>query len=301
MQDVPAGLNGWFKVVLDGDSCSPCREVPVTVVFSEVTSGEDKVVVVTGNNGRSYVTGNGRTAVLCSSSGLDTEVMIHEGGHFALGAGDEYHERDGSRPVERERPGEYSRMAQDASGRLLEFHDRHFNFALAFLRSIYPACNPRMERTRLGAVEFTIPVRMFGMGAFSGGTGDAGISLGLQLGIPLTTMRRASFMVGPEFSFLTTNAEFLVGVRAGIEGRLPLGFGNSIGLNAFGQAGLGIDLPATGPALVGGFAGGGAGINFRFFDNNLLIGVEGGVGVYNIGLGSKEDRFWAGVVVGGSL
>jgi hypothetical protein len=266
-----------------------------------VTSGEDNTVVVTGNSGRSYVSGDDRTIALCSSSGLDTEVMIHEGGHFALGTGDEYHEGDGSRPVERERPGEYSRMAQDAPGRLLEFHDRHFNFALAFLRSIYPACTPRLERTRTGGIEFTIPFRMFGMGSLGGGTGDFGISLGLQLGIPLTAMRRASFMIGPEFSFLAANREFLAGLRAGIEGRFPLGFGSSIGLNAFGQGGVDVNLPATGSPFAGGYAGGGAGINFRFLDNSFLIGVEGGAGVYDIGLRSEEGRFWTGLVIGGSM
>ena len=310
---ITEGINGWYTVILDGDSCSPCKEVPVTVEFTEVTSGAaDRTVIITANEGRSYA---GSTTIgLCDEN--DTEVLIHEAGHFALGIGDEYHEEDAKRPEERERPGEYSRMAQDAPGRLLEFHDRHFNFAEVFLRSVYPACNPRLHRTRNGPVEFTINVGI-PQTYFTDKGNDLGFSLGLQFGIPLTTMRHLSLTLGPNFTYLLQDQQFLAGFRVGLEGRIPLGFVGSLNLKGFGEAGGSVDFKSSEPyskpltpygttPKYGGYAEAGGGVGLKF-GNIFNVSIEAAGGALDLGRTSKDgkdakvDYFRTGLLLGGSF
>jgi hypothetical protein len=303
MNDVPAALNGWYRVVLDGKSCSSCREVPVVVQFTQVSSGPaDRTVVVTGNNGRSYVTGDGSTVALCGSDAQDSDILTHEAGHFALGAGDEYHETEGQRPAERERLGEYSRMAQDAPNRLLEFHERHFAFAAAFMRAMYPACQPRLERVRSAKVEFTIP---FGMYGFSPkiGQGDGALSLGLQLGIPLMRMRRLSLTLGPTFSYLILNKDFLAGFRAGLEGRVSLGnlgpLGTAgLGFRAFGEGGAKVDFSKPlRSSSVGSYLEAGVGLDFRLGEQGKF-GLEAAKGAFDPGGTSAVDYYRFGARIG---
>lgn len=287
LTDLPAALNGWYSVMLDGTGCGACREVPVRVEFTEVTSGTaDRTVIVTGNSGRSYVSGDGSTVGVCGGSGGEsTSTLIHEGGHFALGIGDEYHEDQGTRPTERERLGQHSRMAQDAPSRLLEFHERHFAFAEAFMRSMYPTCQPRLRRTRSAAVEFNFFLNE-GFLSPDGGSGDPAFSLGVQFGIPLLPMRRLSLMLGPNFTYLATSQDFMAGFRAGLQGRVTLGrlgpLGTAgLGFRAFGEGGARFDFSrpsvTTTPYLEGG-----GGLDLRLSDQ-FRIGVEAARGVMDVG------------------
>ena len=293
LTEVPRAINDTYKVVLGG-TCAPCREVPVVAEFTEVTTGADRTVVVTGNRGRSYVSGDGSTVAVCGGSGGEsTSTLIHEGGHFALGWGDEYHESEGSRPTERERLGEYSRMAQDAPARLLEWHDRHFAFAAAFLRSVYPACAPTLVRTRTPAVEIELTFAETGL-LPERGSGDLALSVGLQFGFPLLPMRRLSLMVGPNFTYLTTNQDFMAGFRMGLQGQIPVGnlgplgtFG--LGARAFGEAGTRFDFSGASPDVVPYLEGGG-GVDLRFFDNLFRLGVEAARGVMDPG-GIGSDSY----------
>lgn len=292
LTEVPAAINGSYKVALGG-TCAPCREVPVVAEFSEVTTGPaDRTVVVTGNSGRSYVSGDGSTVGICGGGGGEsTSTLIHEGGHFALGWGDEYHEDQGSRPRERERLGQYSRMAQDAPARLLEWHDRHFAFAAAFLRSVYPACTPRLERTRTPAVEIELTLSETGL-LPERSSGDLAISVGLQFGFPILPLRRLSLMVGPNFTYLVTNQDFMAGFRMGLMGQVPVGnvgpLGTiGLGARAFGEAGTRFDFSGASPSVTPYLEVGG-GLDLRL-NNMLRVGFEAARGVMNPGgIGSES-------------
>ena len=292
LTDVQAAFNDTYKVLLDG-TCAPCREVPVVAEFTEVTTGADRTVVVTGNRGRSYVSGDGSTVAVCGGRGGEsTSTLIHEGGHFALGWGDEYHESEGSRPRERERLGEYSRMAQDAPARLLEWHDRHFAFAAAFLRSVYPACTPSLQRTRTPPVEIELTLGETGL-IPERGSGDLALSAGLQFGFPILPMRRLSLMVGPNFTYLVTNQDFMAGFRMGLAGQVPLGnlgplgtFG--LGVRAFGEAGTRFDFSGASPGVVPYLEAGG-GLDLRF-NHSFRFGFEAARGVMDPG-GTGSESF----------
>lgn len=295
MRELPGTLNNWFNVELNAGECGPCRSIPIVFDFTEVAgAGADFTVIVTANNGRSYV-GNGEIA-LCGSDAGDMDILTHEGGHFALGWGDEYHENEAKRPVERERLGEHSRMAQDAPNRLLEFHPRHFAFATAFLQSVYPGCNPQLRRTRPAIIDFTVP---FTTSYYSRARGnDLGFSLGLQLGIPLTTMRTLSLQLGPQLSYLVDNGEFLAGFRMGL--RVQSGGEYAVAGRVFGETGALFDLDGTdrGPF---GYAEAGAGVDFRIAfppAYYMNLSVEGAYGTHGIGSENQGEAFRLGAGIG---
>ncbi len=292
LTEVPPGLNGWYSVVLDGTSCAPCRTVPVTVEFVEVAATDataDQTVIVTDNSGRSYANyGTGdRQVGLClgTGGGASTSTLIHEAGHFALGWGDEYHESDAERPRERERLGQFSRMAQDAPSGLQEWHERHFAFAVAFLRGVYPACQPRLERTRRAPLEVEFTLGETGV-IPDRGSGDLALSLGVQLGIPLRPMRRLSLMLGPNFTYLVTSQDFMAGFRLGLQSRVTLGnlgpLGTAgLGFRAFGEGGARFDFSSPGIHPTP-YAEGGVGLDLRLGDQ-FRVGFEAARGVMDAG------------------
>ncbi|HEX5168484.1 MAG TPA: DUF4157 domain-containing protein, partial [Cyclobacteriaceae bacterium] len=176
-------LNGWFNVRLGNPQIAGCKSsiIPIRVMVTQVTNNPDYIIIITGNSGRSYVRGN--NMVMCGSDASDEGVITHEGGHFVLGHGDEYHEKTVPRPKSRERLGQYSVMAQDAPGRLQEFLERHFNFASEFMNSAFPGCKASLVRgSRDQAIEANFYLQTGALITPSGG--GLMYSLGTQFGIP---------------------------------------------------------------------------------------------------------------------
>jgi Domain of unknown function (DUF4157) len=234
------GLNGWFRLRLTNAPTHPCndRNMAIIVQATEVTSDPDVTVVLTANEGRSYVSGDDTQCVLCNNPSYD--VLVHESGHMTLGWGDEYSERD-HRPAERERLTDGSRMAQVGPERLQVFHERHFAFVPEFIRHIIPGCTASLifgDRPRFTPIFYP----SFGLGYIGGGgLGGAYMSLGLDMGIPLDHLRRTQILLGgrltglleggPNFQQLTA---LLYGVRLSFLGtfnptifnqQLPVGVG----------------------------------------------------------------------------
>jgi hypothetical protein len=231
------GLNGWFRLRLTNAPNHPCndRNMAIVVQATEVTSDPDVTVVITANQGRSYVSGDDTQCVLCNNPSYD--VMVHESGHMTLGHGDEYSERS-RRSAASERLTDGSRMAQVGPERLQVFHERHFAFVPEFIRHIIPGCTASLifgDRPR-----FT-PIFYFNAGAgyLGGGLGGFYYTAGLDMGIPLDTLRRTQILIGPHVSglFDLSNERILAllyGVRLGLMGtfsptilnqQLPIGVG----------------------------------------------------------------------------
>jgi hypothetical protein len=306
-------LNDWYNIHLSNASSSPCNDhdIPIQVDVTEVTSGEDYTVIITGASGRSYVSFTNHQVVLCDDPGSGT--MAHEGGHMALGANDEYGERSEPwRPAERERETDFSWMARSGRDRLSIFHARHFSFATAFLQRVYPNCTATLVETgrRRWTPEFNLS---FG----AGGTGNQYpalyYSLGLQMGIPLTRLRSLVLNVGPvgtiQLGFDTNNTiALLAGFRLGLSGSVDATILNRrfpIGLGAYGEAGAGFILSTTTPSfprpgdrppLTGRvpYLETGASIGYR----GNLFSVEGtaGVGVIDPGNPAQMEYFRVGLV-----
>jgi hypothetical protein len=249
MSSLQSGINNWYKVRLGNPTPTGCTasEIPIRVILTQVAANPDYTIVITGNDGRSYVRGN--QMVMCGSDASDSDIIIHEGGHFILGHGDEYHESTAARPRSRERLGQYSRMAQDAPPRLLEFYERHFNFASEFMNTTFPGCQASLTRGSQGGRIEIAPYLSVGVMSTSLAGNYAFLSLGTQFGIPLTTMRRLSLMIGPNlnlvglgtsFSSPTQISALMLGVRAGLNYRTGIGYaGGSWSFNAgiYGEGG----------------------------------------------------------------
>jgi hypothetical protein len=303
MSALPEGLNNWYKVHLGNPQPTGCTisEIPIRVVLTQVAANPDYTIVITGNNGRSYVSGN--RMVMCGSDASDSDVIVHEGGHFILGHGDEYHERSAVRPRSRERLGEYSRMTQDAPGRLQAFYERHFHFASEFMNTAFPGCQATLVRGSQGSATEIIPYLQLG-GFSTPSDGGLLVSAGVQFGIPLTTMRGLSFMLGPNFNYALGSGfssgpyninALMMGIRAGLNARAT--FGNALGstwslnLGIHGEGGLLRNFASTPGALPGGtftpYAeyGGNLGIQI---DSQVFFGAEGARGIISPG-GSNPD------------
>jgi hypothetical protein len=309
MRVLPEGLNNWFKIRIGNPSAMPAcasTEIPITVNVAQVAANPDYTIVITANNGRSHVTGDQTRMVMCGTDVSDEDTIIHEGGHFILGHGDEYHESSAVRPSSRERLGEYSRMAQDAPGRLQEFYRRHFNFAVEFMNSAFPNCQATLVRgSQGGAIEYT-PNLSLGV-LTTPETPAFYASLGLQFGIPLTQMRRLSLALGPNFTYLggiTPSNRYnlsalMMGFRAGLSyrsGSVSV-LGSSLGLSAgiHGEAGGLINFAANAGALPAGrltpYAEGGGHVGISL-DSQLSMGLEGAGGVITPGEGNPDITFY---------
>lgn len=304
-----SNLNGWFSIRLGNPQVAGCRAptVPIRVIVTQVTSNPDYTVIITGNSGRSYVSGN--TMVMCGSDVSDESIITHEAGHFVLGHGDEYHERTVPRPRSRERLGQYSYMAQDAPPRLLEFLERHFNFASEFMNTAFPGCNASLvQGTRERAIEANFYLNE---GLFVTSSNSAlMLSLGAKFGIPLTPMRRLSLQLGPNVNLLVGDMTALMaGVRAGLEYKTGIGHalgstwgfraglhGEAGGMLNFGPGGEG--LPRTN--VINTYVEGGANLGLSF-DSRFFVGAEGGIGKISNPSTSEIRYYHLGLTFGVSI
>ncbi len=306
MKVLPDGLNNWFRIRIGNSSAVPgCTSpyIPIRVIVNQVNSNPDYTIVITANNGRSYVSGSQNQMVLCGSDVSSDETIIHEGGHFILGHGDEYHEDQASRPRSRERLGQYSKMAQDAPARLQAFYRRHFNFAVQFMNSAFPNCQASLkEGTKGHEIEYSLQLNE---GLFS--TSELStlyFSLGTQFGIPITKMRKLSLALGPNLTYLLNSSSstdkyklnsLMLGFRLGLNYRSGsvytrlgnLGFTAGIHveggelLNFADNAGQVPKNLLTPYAEVGGYAG-------TFIDSRWFFGFEGASGVISSEVGNPD-------------
>lgn len=185
---VNAGLNGAFALRISGCQANCAgTDIPIEVAATRGSNNPDATISVVNRDGR------GDAATMCVANGLDRWFAVHEGGHQALGAGDEYRER--SRRLRRQNPtwARDERVRSDSSqmgthGRLRVFHERHFRFAQVYVQSILPDCTVELVRVREPAIDFRLDVDMGYVRSFSG-TNLFGIGVGAGLGIPLTPDR----------------------------------------------------------------------------------------------------------------
>ncbi|SAL80267.1 hypothetical protein AWB71_06084 [Caballeronia peredens] len=256
-----ARLNGWFEVHLEGTGCPRgCagRNIPIRVRVGTSSSAKgvsrapNSTVTPVNRPGRSYV--SGEDIVLCmGDTDLDSTIP-HEAVHFVLSHGDEYLEKEseaakdpkGHYSPEREIEGDSSLAgSQLEHGRFSMLHERHFQFATAFLEGRYPGCRATLVPLSRPAVfpEFHATL---GMGyARIGGLGGFYESLAAEFGIPLERIRRWQLTVGPRATWMpslpsesASRGAFLLGVRLGVEYRSSPGQGG-FRLGAFGELGHG--------------------------------------------------------------
>ena len=298
IQTLNEDLNGWYTVTFDGCESNRChgRDMPIQVQVTEASAGAraDYEVAIANREGRScvddsnYRTG-GTGTVLLYAQGLERGTMAHEGGHMALGHGDEYREEEQpgpARPEDRVREGDWSRMGSHASfGRFSLMHERHFQFVPFFLNQVRPGCNARLvEMTRPPQIDVTIELGV-GYASFAGLAGRTGglyYGLGVSLGVPLSRQREWEMIVGLQGRFLAELEErnrlaFLLGVRLGLEHTFsPSSGGFTTG--GFGEAGVGWM-----PGGFGGYAEGGGYLGYTppplSGGLRIPLRVEGAVGI----------------------
>jgi hypothetical protein len=137
-------------------------------------------------------------------------------------------------------------------------------------------------------------------------------SLGTQFGIPLTSMRRVSLLLGPRISYLTDLEETKVlmgGIRAGLNYRKGIGktgdtlwgfhaglHGELGGLKNFGSPKSESLFPGKD---IGTYVEGGANIGISL-DSRLFVGAEAAIGRIS-SAGTDIDTFRVGFSVGVSL
>jgi hypothetical protein len=289
-------LNGWYAVRFEGCERNPChgREMPIEVRVTEVSGGAraDYEVAIANLEGRScvddanYVAGGATPAtVLLYASGLDSGTMSHEGGHMALGHGDEYHdpEQPGVRSETSVREGDYSRMAsENRFGRFALMHERHYAFVPAFLNHVRPGCNAQLvEVARPAQVEIRIA---FGAG-YAGFLNRGGVSsgeylgLGLELGLPLSRLREWEFILGVHGRMLAELEDakriaFLLGVRFGLEHTFTPSLGGFTA-GAFGEGGR--SWLSGGGSQDGTYLEGGGYLGYASSPTRLLGGGNRGI------------------------
>jgi hypothetical protein len=294
-------LNGWYKVRLDGCADNPChgREMPIEVQVTEVSAGTqaDYDVAVANMEGRScvddtnYKSGASPGMVLLYADGLDRSTMSHEGGHMALGIGDEYRETEAPSPgdEDRVREDDWSRMGSHSSyGRFVLMHRRHFGFVPAFLNRVRPGCNASLvEVERPTLLDFRFDFRA-GYAGFPGPSGvESGfyLELGLDMGVPLNRLREWELILGLRGRMLaeledTPRIALLLGIRAGLErtftpssGGLYLGGYGEIGPAWFNTR------SSSGSLTDGAYAEGGAYLGYDFGGSSALrLRLEGAYG-----------------------
>jgi hypothetical protein len=283
------GLNGWFRLRLTNAPNHACdgRNIPIIVQAVEVTSDPDVTVILTANQGRSYVSSDRAECVLCNNPAY--AVLVHESGHMTLGWGDEYSER-GHRPAERERLTDNSLMAQVGPERLQVFNERHFAFVPEFIRHIIPGCTASLifgDRPRYTPI-FYPSLSMSGIG---GGMGGLWIGLGLDMGIPLDTLRRTEILIGPRAGLLLGSGgntlAFLYGLRLGLSGTFDTRLFNQqlpISVGTHMELGGGREIGGFRPTLPQNFSymEMGASLGIRVPDAGFDFRIETGVGALNL-------------------
>ena len=247
-----------------------------------MTSNPNYWVAIANQTGRSCTSTPGPSStgvVRLDEHTMSEHRMAHEGGHMALGTGDEY--PNPGAPVERERVGDWSLMAyHDAFAGWALLHERHFAFAPAFLRQVLPACTPRL-------VEVSRPVSIELRGSFTLGysyyAGGHGAVLGGGLDIGLTGSRQRGWeallgLHGSMLSRLDQNARiaFLAGARLSLEGDFARSAGG-FRAGAYGELGVGaFSDPSTGGYQRGAYGELGGVVGYT--SPGLFIGAEGAYG-----------------------
>ncbi|TCV86753.1 eCIS core domain-containing protein [Sulfurirhabdus autotrophica] len=246
LANVNRGLNGWFNVRLSGAGCpGSCagRLLPINVVAREETAHPDTTITVVNRGGRA------NSGTICAKS-WNSSTAVHEGGHQALGVGDEYPEADESlratapqwfRPERVRR--DYSAMGPDEHSRFAMFQERHFNAVKIFLENAFPNCSANLQAQPRPVIPDYRIVLGGGYASLSGTSGSF-FEAGLRVGIPLDRLRRWEFVLGPQINMFSTSggqryaSAFLLGARLGLE-RSTGEAGHGFTAGAFGEAGHG--------------------------------------------------------------
>jgi Domain of unknown function (DUF4157) len=285
-----AGLNGWYSLSIDGcqHNCAG-RSIPVVVVASVDSTNPHQTINVVNRGGRADA------STICAGS-FNPGTVVHEGGHQALGMGDEYHEDDAAVLAaapewgreERVRDSDLSQMSSHHSyGRFAMFNERHFRFAQVFLESVLEGsgCNSHMA-----AESHVVPdVRIGGLigGAGTSLGGAMAVGGGVDLGIPLTRARELELTLGAHATYLMTPWEFrdalLLGGRLGLLLQMTPSTGVSVGGELFGEAGASLrwggraDAPLSATPYVEGGAAFEVGTPIMS-GTQLMFRVEGALG-----------------------
>ena len=312
------GLNGWFAVMVEGCN-QPCagKPIPIKVVASEVTSNPDQPVDIVPRGGR------GDSGTICANA-FTPSFAVHEGGHQALGAPDEYHEVDPAVLATSPQWGRSERVRNDLSymndqngyGRFVQFHERHFRFVQAFMEAVFAGqgCTISLKPLKSPQLDFRLNLG-FGGGAQIGGSTFLWANLFVGTGIPLERQRRFMLELGAQGQAFLANSykgrnAFMAGARVGVEARTSPGkwgftsqaFGSAGALyrpelkpygdpripsrtSGYGEAGLGIGLHS-------GFLNGGVDLHIRA---EAALGAE---------MAQDKDAmrwFRAGFALGGSF
>jgi hypothetical protein len=313
MSFIPNRLNNWFNIHLGNPQVTGCRgsEIPIKIVLTRETSNPDFEIILTANEGRSYARQGSPSGqlVLCGDARSEDDTIIHESAHMLLGTGDEYQEPGGIKSESRERPGEYSWMALDAPSRLRAFYERHFNFAAEFMNTVFPGCDATLSKGTKGDVTEITPYA--NIGAFIPDEGGyAYVSLGVRLGIPLTSMRKLSLMLGANLNLVGgmsssdrksfNMSALMMGFRAGLNYRKPLGLvlGDPWSLNLGIHAEGGMlynysDLPGRLPNHQGAPYGEvGGDVGFLTADSRIQFGAEGAKGIISPGANNPDINYY---------
>jgi hypothetical protein len=252
-----AGLNNRYAVRIAGcRTAQPCTDkpLPVEIMAQSVTNTPDTTISVVNRGGRAD------SGTICAGSFNDL-LPVHEGGHQALGAPDEYQETDPAviaavnavglhwERGERVRSDLSAMNDQDAYGRFMLFHERHFRFAQVFLEAVLQGqgCTVSLEPTGGSPTEFRLDV---GAGSASTNRGELLYgSLFVGAGIPVELRRRLMFLVGAQSEAFglgyTAQRALMAWLRLGVEAQTnPARFGITADLSA--TAG-GLYAPASNP------------------------------------------------------
>jgi hypothetical protein len=296
------GLNNRFTAQVSGcQQQQPCTDKPLPIIIAAeaVTATPDITIDVVNRGGRADA------GTICAGS-FEPTLAIHEGGHQALGAPDEYREHDPAviaaanaagqhwERRERERSDLSAMKSRRDYGRFTMFHERHFRFAQVFLEAVFrgQGCSVSLDRAASSPWEFRTD---FGVGGTSAFGGVPYASLFLGAGIPLVPRRHLMFLFGAQgqaFSDLgvTDRNAFMGGLRLGLEARTsPANFG--VTANVFASGG-GLYQPASSPPSYTGLSptpsrtspygevGGGLGLQFGMANGGLLFrgGLEAAAG-----------------------
>lgn len=307
-------LNGWFAVELRNCPGEPCagKRMPIRVMVTETSTNPDFVVCVADLAERSSVQQGSPGKVMLFVRDLGGKTLPHEGGHMALGAPDEYHERDEEVRAEdplgtsEEREHTDDSMMGDFEGgeKWVRFHERHFTFVPAFLQQAmaqdgHPGCQAVLvEVQRPQPFDFN-PTLTFGY-AQRGATGYGAFSLGLDVGKPLSRDRRWQAFLGVHAHLLApipTEARlaFLAGARIGLEYRTQPVTGG-LQLKAFGEAGGSTEIGPSGRPLTP-YVGAGARLGVNLREPAFDLGVEAAKGIDLDG--DHQQWFRLGVYWGG--
>jgi uncharacterized protein DUF4157 len=247
-------LNRWYSLSLEGcGKGAPCaRGVSIRVVATDTSgggTGPQVDVWLINAHGRSCaeVTGAQDAFIYAPEGEADPAMWAHEGGHFALHYGDEYSEAP--HPDERVHEEDFSGMANRSMSRLALLHERHFAFAPLFVNRVMELSG-RSCRASLQTVQRPSEASLSGTlsAGYLGSPTGRGLylDLGFQLGAPLTRRRELETIIGVHGRMLAqlekeNQLAFLVGVRGGLEGTIPLTrSGTMLNIGAYGELGQGL-------------------------------------------------------------